>query len=512
MLIGEILSETAARLPDKVALKMGSFSQTYAELDQSANRIAQALVRENYGKGHNIAVYSPNQPEYPAIYFGAARSGAVLAHMSARFSVDELTRAVNDTDIEAIFVHAGLVDTLLGIRADLPDLKRIVVFGGPAPAGSESLADFIGAAPSDLPPVTLDVDDAFAITYSGGTTGFPKGVVASHASRVIGSLRAAREFGVREDDVFCCSTPLFHIAGLFVWFQTGVRIGNTCVLMPSWDAEEFMRLVEEEGVTASFMIPTQINGIISHGNFSAERLKGWRYGNFGGAPNPVAQMEKMLEKLPHLIWVEQYGQSESGNLTVRPPEFCRTKIGSAGRAFRDLEMAIFGADDKPLPTGETGELVTRGTHLMIGYYKNLEQTADALTEDGWLRTGDVGYLDEDGFLFLVDRSKDVIISGGENIYPSVIEKVLYQHPAVNECAVFGIPDDYWGELPAAHVVLERDAQVGEQELIDFCKVHGARHKRPRMIKFVDELPKTVVGKIQKNAIRDQYWVASGRTI
>lgn len=512
MLIGEILANTAARLPDKPAIVAGRFSQTYGELDQAANRFARALISEGLGKGHNIAIYSPNKPDYPTIYFGAARSGAVLAHLSARFSLGELQNVIDSTDIEAIFVDAGLAENLMDIRGDLPGLKRIIVIGGAAPEGTESLAGFISDAPGTPPDVALSDVDAFAITYTGGTTGFPKGVVAGHQSRVIGCQRAEREFGLLEDDVFCCSTPLFHIAGLFVWFQTGVLIGNTLVLMPAWDAEEFMRLVEEDGVTASFMIPTQINGIISHPKFSAQRLKGWRYGNFGGAPNPVAQMQKMLEVLPDVIWVEQYGQSESGNLTVRPPEFCAAKMASAGRAFQDLDMAIFDADDNPLPPGEIGELVTRGVHVMIGYYKNPEATQGAINSDGWIRTGDVGYIDADGFLFLVDRSKDMIISGGENIYPSEIENALYSHAAVNECAVFGIPDDYWGELPAAHVVLEVGQSVDEQALMDFCIERLARHKRPRMIKFVEELPKTAVGKIQKNIIRAHYWAGTERTI
>jgi acyl-CoA synthetase (AMP-forming)/AMP-acid ligase II len=512
MLIGELLSNTAARLPDKAAIVMGGFSQTYAELDRAANQFAQALLREGMGKGHNIAIYSLNQPNYASIYFGTARSGALLAHLSTRFSSDELRHVIVGTDIEAIFVGARLAEMLVEIGDDLPGLKRIVVIGGDAPSGTESLSDFIGDAPSAPPNVDLSDDDAFAITYTGGTTGFPKGVVASHQSRVIGCQRAAREFGILEDDVFCCSTPLFHIAGLFVWFQTGILIGNTLVLMPNWDADEFMYLVEEEGVTASFMIPTQIKGIISHPNFSADRLKGWRYGNFGGAPMPVAQMENMLDVLPDVIWVEQYGQSESGNLTVRPPEFCRAKMASAGRAFQDLEMAIFDADDNPLPPGEIGELVTRGTHVMIGYYKNPEQTAETINGDGWIKTGDVGYIDADGFLFLVDRSKDLIISGGENIYPSEIENVLYRHAAVQECAVFGIPDEYWGELPAAHIVLEAGQKAGEDELMEFCIERLARHKRPRMIKFVEELPKTAVGKIQKNIIREQYWAGTERTI
>ena len=512
MLIGDILANTASRLPDKLAVKQGTFTQTFAELDAAANRFANALIREGFGKGHIVAIYSANQSDYPTIFFGAARSGAILAHLSARFSVDELRRVISDTDIEAIFVHCDLAGNLSDIRGDLPNLDRVIVFGGAGPNGHEVLDNFVGDAPAKSPTVTIAETDPFSIQYSGGTTGFPKGIVASHASRVIGSVRAQREFGIIGDDVFCCSTPLFHIAGLFVWFQTGILNGNTCVLMPKWDPEEFMRLVEEEGVTASFMIPTQINGVISHPNFSAERLAGWRYGNFGGAPNPVAQLEKMLEMLPDTIWIEQYGQTESGNLTVRPPEYCRTKAASAGRAFQDVEIAIFGPDDRPLPVGETGELVTRGVHQMIGYYKNPEETAKVFTADGWLKTGDVGYLDEDGFLYLVDRSKDMIISGGENVYPSEIENVLYKHPAVNECAVFGIPDEYWGELPAAHVVLEVGAAVNEDELIEFCMQNLARHKRPRMIKFVDNLPKTVVGKIQKSRIREEYWRDTGRPL
>ena len=327
-----------------------------------------------------------------------------------------------------------------------------------------------------------------------------------------GSVRARREFELEDDDVFCCSTPLFHIAGLLVWFQTGVLNRNTQVLMPAWDAEEFMRLVEEEGVTAAFLVPTQINAVIGHPRFSADRLKGWRYCNFGGAPMPTALAERMMAALPHLEWVEQYGQSETGNLTVRPPRFARSKMGSAGRAFSDVDLAILDDKDRPLPPGEIGELVTRGAHRMIGYYNDPDATAETVTADGWVRTGDIGYLDEDGFLFLVDRSKDMIVSGGENIYPTEIEDALCRHPAVNECAVFGIPDERWGEVPAAHVVLQADAGTEEEELIAFVAGRVARHKRPRRIRFVDAMPKTPVGKIQKNLIRAPYWEGRERVI
>ncbi|MBT4590384.1 MAG: AMP-binding protein [Rhodospirillaceae bacterium] len=517
MLIGDLLTRSAERHPDKLAIVLGDQKVSYQGLNQAANRIANALIDQGLTKGKNIAIFSANQFDYPAIYFGAAKSGGILAHLSARFSSDELMHVINKTDIGTVFVHIDLLDVLLSVRGNTPELSRIIVFGGEAPDGDgpeslENLASFIGDASPEEPNIEIAETDAFAITYTGGTTGFPKGVVVNHASRIIGCVRAEREFDMRPEDVMCCSTPLFHIAGLFVWFQTSIKIGCTCILMPAWDADVFIDLVENKGVSGAFLVPTQINSVISHPEFTTERVKNWRYCNFGGSPTSVTQLEGMLETLPDVVWQEQYGQSESGNLTVRPPEFNLSKSDSIGRAYSDLDLAIFDREDNPLPVGETGEIVTKGVHNMMEYYKDPHQTEDVFTADGWLKTGDVGYLDEDGFLFLVDRSKDMIISGGENIYPTEIENALYTHPAVNECAVFGIPDDHWGELPAAHVVLESGEPVLEQELIDYCATKIARHKRPRLVKFVESLPKTAVGKIQKNEIRAAYWTDRNRVI
>jgi acyl-CoA synthetase (AMP-forming)/AMP-acid ligase II len=514
MLIGDLLLNSARNQPDKLAIILGDKKASYTELNNSANRIAHALIDHDLTTGNNLAIFSTNQFDYPAIYFGAAKSGAILAHLSARFSADELMHVINKTEIGSVFVHVDLLEIILSVRNSTPDLTRIIVFGdweGETP-GVCSLAHFISKASSSEPNVEIAETDAFAITYTGGTTGFPKGVVVNHASRIIGSVRSEREFDMKHDDVNCCSTPLFHIAGLFVWFQTSIKMGCTCVLLPAWNPDEFMRLIEKVGVTGAFLVPTQINSVISHSNFKTERLENWRYCSHGGAPTTVAQLERMLEQLPSVIWEEQYGQSESGNLTVRPLEFILSKAASVGRAFSDVDLAVIDQNEVKLPIGEPGEIVTKGVQTMMNYYQEPQQTKDAFTADGWLKTGDIGYIDKDGFLFLVDRSKDMIISGGENVYPTEIESVLYAHPAVNECAVFGIPDDHWGELPAAHVVLEAGQVVSEEELIEFCAAVIARHKRPRMIKFVSSMPKTAVGKIQKNSIREIYWMERDRSI
>ena len=514
MLIGSILAETATKFPDKLAIICGEDSLTYAELENASNCLANALIREDLAKGHNIAIYSANQTEYPSIFFGSAKSGGVLAHMSARFSSEELISVVNKTEIEALFVHSALADNVLSSRDKLPNLKRVIVFGAGVHAkdGAETLDQFLGDADNSSPQVDIKETDAFGITYTGGTTGFPKGVVVSHEARVIGSIRAAREMEIALTDIMCCSSPFFHIAGLFIWYQTGVMMGLTSVIMPAWDPIEFMDLVEKHKITAAFMVPTQINSVISHEALDQGRLKTLRYVNYGAAPTSLAQLKKQISSLPDVIWQEQYGQSEAGNLTVRSPEYNLSKSGSVGRPYSDLEMAVFDRNDQPLPTGEAGEVVTRGRQVMLGYYKERDQTREVFTRDGWIRTGDIGYFDDDGFLFLVDRSKDMIISGGENIFPTEIEEALYGHEAVNECAVFGVPDDHWGEVPAAHVVLEEGSSLGEDDLVEFCIEVIARHKRPRLIKFVTSLPKSAVGKIQKNIIREPYWVQRGKII
>ena len=512
MLIGELLAEGVALNPDKTAIIAGSQSMSFRELDEAANRVANALIAAGYSKGRNAAILSPNEFDYGAVFFGAARSGCVFAHLSARFSDDELSHVIVKTDIELIFVHASLLENLDRVKNLLPEGIRIIIIGGGGDQDGETLDRFIDGASSELPDIKIDETEPFAVTFTGGTTGFPKGVLVNHASRVIGTVRAQREYGMLHGDVICCSTPLFHIAGLFVWFLTGLKMGNTCHMMTAWDADVFMDWVENLGISSAFLVPTQINSVISHKDFSAEKLKNLRYVNYGGSPTSTAQLKRMLDVLPEVVWIDQYGQSEAGNMTVRPPEFILSKSKSVGRPFQDVELAALDDHGQVLPAGEVGEISTRGVNVMMGYYKEPEMTAETITEDGWLKTGDVGYFDEDGFLFLVDRSKEMIISGGENVFPTEIEGALYQHEAVNECAVFGIPDDHWGELPAAHVVLEAGKSVGEQELIDFCAEKIARFKRPRMIKIVESLPKTAVGKIQKTAIREEYWQGKGTNI
>lgn len=512
MLTGDILSNSAARVPGKSAIVAGDVTMTYAELDRAANRMANALIGAGLGKGRRVAILSTNQPEYASIYFGAARSGATIAHLSVRYTPGEAAHVLAQSDVELLFVQSDFLDIVMGIRDRLPKLTRIVVFAGPARPGAVGLEEFLSAHNDDPPAVVLDDADPYCITFTGGTTGFPKAVLVSHRSRCHSSTAAAREFGIVESDVMCCTTPLFHVAGLYVWFQTGILLGCTMVFLEKWDTAAFYDAVERLGVTAAFLVPTQVTAVLNDPGFSSDRLANLRYVNFGGAPMPPASLNRLADQLPGRALVEQYGQSEAGPLTVRPAEFAMAKQSSVGRSLTGQELAILDFDGNPLPPNQNGEVVARGPNLFLGYDKDPDQTGATVTKDGWLKTGDVGHLDDDGFLVLVDRSKDMIISGGENVYPTEIENALYRHPAVKECAVFGIPDDHWGEVPAAHIVTAQGETITEDDLIAWCGETISRFKRPRLVKFVDQLPKTAVGKIQKNLLREPYWADKTRAI
>ena len=372
--------------------------------------------------------------------------------------------------------------------------------------GAIALPDLVAGSPDTPPEVEVLETDPLGITFTGGTTGFPKAVLVTHRARAATAYAAAADFGLSEADIVAATTPMFHCAGLFVWFAPAVMLGATVVAQPTWDAARFIELTEREGVTAAFFVPSQLNDLVSHPAFSAERLRTLRNIGYAGAPMGRALLERVQAALPHAAFTENYGQSETCPLTVRRPEHGAARLGTVGRPAFNVELRVVDGYGKPVGAGRVGEIVTRGEQLFDGYYGDAGQTRAAFPRgDGWLWTGDLGFLDEDGFLTLVDRSKDMLVSGGENIYPAEIENALYGHPAVAECAVFGIPDDHWGEVAAAHVVVAGGHAATEDELTQFCARRIPRHKRPRVIRFVDALPRTAVGKIRKNVLREPYW-------
>jgi len=514
--IGAVLRASARRVPDRIAVIEGETRLSYGALDRAADRFAAALLARGLGAGGTIAILSPNRAHYPVFFFGAARAGCLQAHLPTRFTVGEIREVVTHTGIETIFVDSSLLATLLEARAELPGLKTVVALDGDGGEcdgdGVIGLDDFLGDAAETPPDVAVDPGGPFCITYTGGTTGHPKGVLVTQAARVASTKVAFEPFGFRDEDVVYLGTPMFHVAGLFSWFTTAIYGGCTVVLTREWDPAKLVRIAEREAVSVACMVPTQVNAFMAEPSLDPARLPAFRYINHGGAPMAEAQLRRIYERFPELVVIDHYGQSEVGPACYRPPAEALGKWASVGRPFATLALEIRDAEGRALPQGEVGEVTVKSDYIFTEYYREPALTAEVLNAEGWLKTGDLGFLDADGYLFLVDRSKDMIISGGENIYPAEIENALYAHAAVAEAAVFGMPDDEWGELPAAHIVLKPGASASAEEIVAFVETRVARHKRPRLVEFVDALPKTAIGKIRKNVIRAPYWEGRDRAI
>jgi fatty-acyl-CoA synthase len=512
MLIGDILRHTAARSPAKTALIGDVRRLTYAELDRAADRAASALAALGATKGARVAILAPNILEYPVISFGAARAGVILAHLSTRATAADLAYMLRKIGAEILLYWHELAPAVTQACRDLASMRHIAI-GGEGP-GSMAFDNFMSLGAGAPPAIDLTDADPLAMTFTGGTTGFPKAVLSTHRARHATAVTCVREFGLTEHDIVILGTPLFHAAGIYVWLQPAIMLGCTCVLMPSWDPQEFAELVARHRATAVLLVPSQLAHLIGDPGFSPVPLATLRHINYAGAPMPLALYDRLTAALPDVAFTENYGQSETGGpITVRKPAHPHAVRGSVGLPAHQAEVRVVDADGRDVAPGVVGEIVTRGPHVLSRYWDEPEQTAALFKRgDGWLWTGDLGLRDAQGFITLVDRSKDMIISGAENIYPTEIENALYKHPAVAECAVFGIPDDRWGEVPAAHVVLRAGASASESDLIGFVSAQIARYKRPRLVKIVDRLPKTAVGKIQRGVIRAAYWDGRPRPI
>jgi acyl-CoA synthetase (AMP-forming)/AMP-acid ligase II len=510
MLTGDMLRRSAERFPDKPAILWQGASLTYRQLNAQANRLAHALLALGLAKGAKIAMLSRNRAEYGAAFFGVARTGYVLTNVSVLYAPDELAYVLDKADVEALIHEDVFAEKVQAVLGRLPKLKHRIVIGTPQ-EGERSFADALDGQPDTIPEVEIGEDDPFSMTYTGGTTGRPKGVLASHRNRAVTAHTVMVEEAIDERDVVGIVTPLFHVAALNIMFQPAVLAGATSTFLSKWDVADFARMARETRMTAAFMVPTQVAMVVSDPNFDSAHFMTWTKLSFAGAPMPDWVQRAMMEKLPQVRMTQIYGQSEMGVLTSLRHWYLPDKLGSVGRQAYNVDVAVVDPQGRPAKPGEIGEVVSRGENVMLEYYNEPEQTA-AFRRHGWAWSGDLATIDEDGFITLVDRSKDMIISGGENIYPKEIEVVLYEHPAVAECAVFGIPDDKWGEVPAAYVQLKSGESVGEAALVAHCAARLARFKRPRLVKLVADFPKTPIGKIQKNILREPYWAGREKKI
>ena len=505
-----MLRRSAHRFADKPAILWNGTALSYGEMDRAANRLAQALTRRlGLKKQAKVGILSRNRTEYGVTFFGAARSGGVLVNVSVLYAPAELTYVLDKADVEILLFEDAFRERVAAVKPNLPKLRHLVTIGAAQPGETEFwslIRDESDAAPA----VAMDERDPFCMTYTGGTTGMPKGVLCTHRARAVTAHTVMVEENIDERDVVAVVTPMFHVAALNIMFQPAMLAGATVAMLSQWSPAGFVEMAEKTGVTAGFMVPTQAISLVSTPGLDLSRLARWRKLSFAGAPMPDWCQRALMEKLPALKLTQIYGQSEMGVIAVLRHWYLPGKLGSVGRQAYNVDLAVVRPDGTPILPGEIGEVVSRGDNLMREYYGEPEQTKNFFKlNDGWGWSGDLATIDAEGFVTLVDRSKEMLISGGENVYPSEIERAIYRLEPVQECAVFGIPDEKFGELPAVHIQLKPGAALDEAAVVAHCETHLARFKRPRLIKFVDGFPKTPIGKIQKNVIKEAYW--QGRT-
>lgn len=513
MLAGDMLRLAAARFPSKTAIIRDDVSLTYRELNEAANRLARALIATGLPKGAKVAIMSRNLPEYAVVFFGAAKSGLVLVNISVLYAPNELEFVLTKSDTEYFIFDAMLAEKVVAVRERCPKLRGLVSIGPSSVASATTFEAFLANYTGAEPTVALAETDPFCMTYTGGTTGRPKGVLVDHRARTRTAHTVVVEEALDERDVVAIVTPLFHVAALNIMFQPAMLVGATCTFITPWSPEKFVETVARDKVTTAFMVPTQANALVSSAAFDATKLASWRKLSFAGAPMPDWVQVELKKRLPSLQLTQIYGQSEMGVITSLRDWDLPAKLGSVGRQAYNVEIGLFSPEGKPVPPGTPGEIGSRGANLMLEYYNEPEQTAGFFKlGDGWGLSGDVGVMDAEGFITLIDRAKDMLISGGENVYPKEIEDVIYELPAVSEVAVFSVPDAKFGELPAAYVALKFGAVLTEAAVIEHCRARLAEFKRPRLVKFVTEFPKTPIGKIQKNLLKEPYWVDQAKKI
>ena len=493
--VGSWPARRARRTPDRVAVVHEDRRWTYRELDERVTRLAHALRGLGVRRGDRVAYLGPNHPALLESLFATGLLGAIFVPLNMRLAAPELAHCLTDSASDVLVYTAEYADAVADLAGRTP-VEHLVVVG-------DDLESLISGAASEPIDEAVTLDETFLVMYTSGTTGRAKGAMLTHGNITWNSINVLVDIDLARDEVTLAVAPLFHTAGLNMTCLPTLLKGGTVVLVAAFEPTRVLELIESHRVTYMFGVPAMYNAMAASARWPDTDLSSLRQVNCGGAPVPEPTIRTYLQR--GLAFSQGYGMTEtSPGALYLAREDAMAKAGTAGVPHFFTDVRVLRPDGTDVASGERGEVVVAGPNVMPGYWRRPEDTAQAFSGEGWFHSGDVATVDEDGYVAIADRIKDMIISGGENIYPAEVESVLYDHPGVAEAAVIGVPDEKWGEVGRAIIVLAPPHTTTEQEILDFLATRLARYKIPKSVVFTDELPRNATGKLLKTTLRARY--------
>ncbi|MGO8989238.1 MAG: long-chain-fatty-acid--CoA ligase [bacterium] len=518
MNIGDLLAKSAVRFPNHTAVVFKDTRLTTKELLERVYRLGNALLSLGLKKGDRVAVLLNNCHQSVECFYGLACSGLVLVPMNSRYSAREHLYMLNDSDARAILLGNEFQEVIASVLPEAPTVSWPICATGQAGEGMLSYEDLLAKASSQKPEVEIFDHDIINLRYTAGTTGQPKGVIHTHRSNVIMVFNNLMEgLRIQEGDAVALTAPVTHASGAMI--LPHIVRGAKVVLLPGFDERMLLEMIQKERITTLYLVPTMIVMLLAYPELKKYDLSSLKNIRYGASPISPNVLKRAIEVFGN-IFVQGYGLTEATmpvtlllkeDHVLDGSEKKLKRLNSIGREVYVATVRIMDESGSLLPPGQVGEIVVRSDQVMEGYWKKPEATAETL-RGGWLHTRDMGHMDEDGYIYLVDRKDDMIVSGGFNIYPKEVEDVLYSHPAVLEAAVFGVPDETWGEAVKAVISVRSGMKATEEEIIEHCRKHLASYKKPKSVDFVKELPKSPFGKIWRRKLKEPYWQGQGRMI
>ncbi len=518
MQISSLIRRAAQINPQGTATIFKDRQQSWSDLLDRVSRLAGVLQQLGMQPGDRVALLSLNSDRFIEYYFAVVWGGGAMMPMNIRWVAAECAYALNDAGAEILLVDEAFKDMASALRAGVPALKTVVYCGdGQAPSDLLDYEELVAAA-DPVPDAGRNGDDLAGVFYTGGTTGFPKGVMLSHTNLYVGAVSNAHEILLQDGTVYLHAAPMFHIADL-LWFSALTLVAGTHVVIPMFTPEATLAAIEKHRPSHILLVPVMLQMVLQSDSLATSDVTSLELIAYGASPITEGVLRDAFDKFPNASFVQAFGQTELSPVATVLPTAYHTfegpkagKLRSAGRATRVCEIRIIGESGEPLPQGEIGQIAVKGPITMLGYWNKPDVTAETIL-DGWVMTGDAGYMDEEGFVFLMDRVKDMIVSGGENVYSAEVENALSQHPAVATSAVIGIPSEKWGESVHAIVILHPEATVSVEELQKHCHDLIAGYKCPRSIDFRTEpFPLSGANKVLKTELRKPFWEGRERQI